>query len=61
MNHKLEYVEKNPWVGGYDASCSCSDADWVDDGWSGQVVFHGATVSEVEDYFADHVAEVDER
>lgn len=57
MNHKLEYVEKNPWVGGYDASCSCSDPDWVDDGWDGQVVFHGATVSEVEDYFADHVAE----
>lgn len=61
MNHKLEYVEKNPWVGGYDASCSCSDPDWSDGGWSGQVVFHGDTVSEVEDYFADHVAEVDER
>ena len=59
MNHKLEYVEKNPWVGGYDASCSCSDADWVDDGWEGQVVFHGDSLSEVEDYFEEHVAEVE--
>ena len=60
MNHKLEYVEKNPWVGGYDASCSCSDPDWADDGWSGQVVFHGASRRDLEDYFADHVAEAAE-
>lgn len=54
--HELE-VERNPWVGGYDGNCSCSDPDWVDEGWSGQVVFHGVTRSEVEDYFAEHVAE----
>ena len=58
MEHKLE-VSWNSFGGGYLGSCeTCSDPDWSDDGWSGQVVFYGATVSEVEDYFADHVAEV---
>lgn len=58
MNHNLEFVEPNPWVGGYDASCSCSDPSWEDDGWSGQVTFHGPTRRDIEDQFADHVAEV---
>lgn len=58
MNHKLEFVERNPWVGGYDASCSCSNPDWVDDGWVGHVVFYGGTKDEVRDQHFEHVLEV---
>lgn len=55
MNHKLEYVEKNPW-GGYSGSCSCSDPDY-DSGWSGHIDFYGKTLKEVNRSFAEHVAE----
>lgn len=55
MKHILE-IERNPWVGGYDGSCSCSDPSY-EDGWEGHVVFHGDSEQEVRDYFEEHVME----
>ena len=55
-DHALD-ITRNTTFGFFEGSCSCSDADWVDDGWSGQVTFSGDTEGEIQDYFHDHLVE----
>ena len=44
---------------GYLGFCSCSDPDWIDDGWSGQVAFYGSSEQDVLDQHHDHLLEVE--
>lgn len=54
MDHMLT-IEKNYYTGGFSGYCDCSDPDWTDDGWDGQVWFEGLTQQEVIDLHHDHV------
>lgn len=55
--HELT-IEKG--LGGFlwEGFCQCSDPDWSDDGWSGQVQFYGNTKDEVRDSHFFHVLDM---
>lgn len=59
LGHKIE-VGREMYGAGFIGFCECSDPDWVDEGWSGQVVFAGNTEQEVLDQHHDHLLEVEE-
>lgn len=59
LGHKIE-IEREIYGAGFIAFCECSDADWVDEGWSGQVVFYGSSEQDIIDQHHDHLLEVKE-
>lgn len=48
--HEL-MMEKNPTGIGWDGVCECSNPDWTDDGWEGQVSFYGTKDEVRKDHF----------
>ncbi len=59
LGHRIE-VEREMYGSGFMGFCNCSDPDWSEGGWSGQVAFYGYTEQEVLDQHHDHLLEVDE-
>lgn len=59
LGHKIE-VEREMYGSGFIGFCECSDADWVDEGWSGQVSFYGHSAQDVVEQHYDHLLEVEE-
>lgn len=59
FGHEIE-IEREIYGSGFIGYCGCSDPDWTDAGWSGQVVFYGSTPAEVREQHHDHLLEVKE-
>ena len=59
FGHEIE-VEREMYGSGFIGFCECSDPDWVDEGWSGQVSFYGSSEQDVLDQHHDHLLAVEE-
>lgn len=53
--HKLT-LNTDMW--GVHGWCECTDPDWTDRGWEGQIDFYGDTEEEVREYHMEHLQEI---